>query len=84
MTNKDTQTFAGQMVAQTMLIQVLTEQMVESASDQGAAARRKVALCIRAIRSNPDMTGAEKQGAVKTFEDALDRFDRIADAARGG
>ena len=82
MKNKDTQVFAGQLVAQNMLIQILMGQIALSAADRGAAVREALVRGTGAIRSNPHMTDPEKLGAVKTLEDALDTLDRIA-AARG-
>jgi hypothetical protein len=84
MKNNDTQVFAGQVVAQNMLIQILMSQIVLSASDLGAAVREALVQGTGAIRSNPNMTETEKFGVVKTLEDALDSLDRIAAGARGG
>ena len=84
MKNKDTQVFAGQLVAQNMLVQILMGQIVLSAPNRGAAVREALVQGTRAIRSNPNMTESEKFGAVKTLEDALDTLDRIAAGARGG
>jgi hypothetical protein len=77
-----TQVFAGQLVAQSMLIQILMGQIVLSALDGGAGVREALVQGTRAIRSNPNMTEAEKFGAVKTLEDALDTLDRLAAGAR--
>jgi hypothetical protein len=84
MKHNDTQVFAGQLVAQNMLIQILMGQIVLSAPDRGAAVREALVQGTGAIRSNPNMTEMEKFGAVKTLEDALDTLDRIAAGARGG
>jgi hypothetical protein len=84
MKNKDTQVFAGQLVAQNMLIQILMGQIVLSAPDRGAAVREALVQGTQAIRYNPNMTETEKFGAVKTLEDALDTLDRISTHARGG
>ncbi len=79
----DTQVFAGQLVAQNMLIQVLMGQLVLSAPDRGMAVRDALVQGTQAIRSNPNMTETEKFGAVKTLDDALDTLDRIAAGVRG-
>jgi hypothetical protein len=73
----DRQVFAGQLVAQGMLIQILMGQIVLSAPDRGAAVREALVQGTEAIRSNPNMTETETFGAVKTLEDALDTLDRI-------
>jgi hypothetical protein len=80
--SNDNQVFAGQLVAHSMLIQILMGQIVLSAPDQGAGIHEALVQGTRAIRSNPNMTEAEKFGAVKTLEDALDTLDRIAAGAR--
>ena len=84
MKSNDTQVFAGQLVAQNMLIQILMGQIVLGTPDRGAAVREALVQGTGAIRSNPNMTEMEKFGAVKTLEDALDTLDRIAAGARGG
>ena len=84
MKNNDTQVFAGQLVAQSMLIQILMGQIALSAPDRGAAVREALVHGTRAIHSNSNMTETEKFGAVKTLEDALDTLDRIAAGPRGG
>jgi hypothetical protein len=84
MKNNDTQVFAGQLVAQNMLIQILIGQIVLSAPDRGSAVREALVQGTGAIRSNPNMTEMEKFGAVKTLEDALDTLDQIAASARRG
>jgi hypothetical protein len=84
MKNNDPQVFAGQLVAQNMLIQILMGQIVLNTPDRGAAVRDSLVQGTRAIRSNPNMTETEKFGAVKTLEDALDTLERIAASTRGG
>jgi hypothetical protein len=78
-----TQVFAGQLVAHSMLIQILMGQIVLSAPDRGEGIREALVQGARAIRSNPNITEAEKFGAVKTLDEALDTLDRIAAGARG-
>ena len=80
--SNDVQIVAGQLVAQNMLIQILMGQIVLSAPDCEAVIREALVQGTGAIRSNPNMTEAEKFGAVKTLEDALDTLDRIAAGAR--
>jgi hypothetical protein len=79
----DTQVFAGQLVAQSMLIQILMGQIAMNAPDRGAGVREALVQGAKAIRSNPKMSETEKFGAVKTLEDALDTFDRIAAGTQG-
>lgn len=81
MKNNDTQAFVGQLVAQNMRGPILTGQIVLSEPDRGAAAREAPVQGKRAIRSNSDMTEAEKFRAARALEGAL---DRIAAGARGG
>ena len=78
----DTQVFAGQLVAQSMLVQILMGQIVLNAPDRGAGMREALVQGTRSIAGNPNMTETEKFGAVKTLEDALDTLDRIAAGAR--
>jgi len=73
----DMQVFAGQLVAQDMLIQILMGQIVLSAPDRGAYVREALVQGTEAIRSNSNMTETETFGAVKTLEDALETLDRI-------
>jgi hypothetical protein len=84
MKQNDTQVFAGQLVAQNMPIQILMGQVVLSAPDRGAAVREALVQGTGAIRSNPNMTEAEKCGTVTTPKDARDTPDRIAASAGGG
>jgi len=73
----DMQVFAGQLVAQDMLIQILMGQIVQSVPDRGASVRDALVQGTQAIRANPNMTETERFGAVKTLEGALDTLDRL-------
>jgi hypothetical protein len=77
----DTEVFAGQLMAQNTLIEILMGQIVLTAPDRGAAVRGAPALGVSVIRNNPNLTGSEKFGAGKTLDDALDTLDRIMAAA---
>jgi len=85
MTNNsnETQIFSGQLVAQSMLIQILMGQIVLNAADRGTAIRDALIQGIEAIKSNPNMSETENFGAAKTLEDALDTLDRITASAHG-
>ena len=73
----DIQVFAGQLVAQDLLIQILMGHIVQGLPDRGASVRDALVQGTQAIRSNPNMTETERFGAVKTLEGALDTLDRI-------
>lgn len=81
--NDEAQVFAGQLVAQGMLIQILMGHIVMSMPDRGAGIRDALEQGTKAIGSNPNMTETEKFGAMKTLEDALDTLDRIGAGLRG-
>lgn len=84
MKNKaDTEVFAGQLVAQNMLIQILMGQIAVTAPDRGASIREALVQGNAAIMSNPNMTKAEKFGAARTLEDAINTLERIASGVRG-
>jgi len=80
----DIQVIAGQLVAQSMLTQVLMSQVIFLSADQGIGVRLALTEGIGVMQRNPNMTTREKFGAVKTLEDALDTFDRIRAAMPGG
>lgn len=75
--NTDIPILAGQLVAQNMMIQMLLGHLVQHAPDKGAGVREALVQGSRAIASNPNMTQAEKFGAVRTLDDALDTMDRV-------
>jgi hypothetical protein len=68
---------AGQLVAQSMLTQVLMSQLVFLSADRGAGVRTALEEGIAVMQRNPNMTTGEKFGAVKTLEDALDTLERV-------
>lgn len=80
--NHETEVMAGQLVAQNMLIQMLMGHLVLMFPDHDAGIREALVQGVAAMRANPNMTSAEKFGAVKTLEDGLDTLDRIEAAAR--
>lgn len=85
MKNKaDNEVFAGQLVAQNMLIQILMGQIAGTTADRGASIREALVQGNAAIMSNPNMTKAEKFGAARTLEDAIDTLERVASGVRGG
>lgn len=68
---------AGQLVAQSMLVQVLMSQLVSRSEDRGVGVRHALEEGIGVMQRNPNMSSREKFGAVKTLEDALDTLDRV-------
>lgn len=74
---------AGQLVAQSMLTQVLMSQLVFLSSDRGAGVRKALEDGIGVMQRNPNMTTRETFGAVKTLEDALDALDQVRAAMPG-
>mgnify|MGYP006424074569 CR=1 FL=1 len=82
-TSGDTESFAGHLVAQNMLFQVVLGQIVVNDAGQGTAIREAMLQRTEAIESNPNMSEAEKFGDAKTLEDALDTIDRIYAGAHG-
>lgn len=78
------QVIAGQLVAQSMLTQVLMSQLVFLSADRGAGIRTALAEGIEVMQRNPNMTTSEKFGAVKTLEDTLDTLERVRAAMPGG
>lgn len=82
MTQKDdTQISKDHFVAQNMLMQILTGQIVLSAPDRGAAICKTPLRGRRTIRSNLIMTETEQLDAVKTLEYVLDTLDHIVAGA---
>lgn len=77
------QVIAGQLVAQSMLTQVLMSQLVFLSADRGAGVRQALEEGIGVMQRNPNMSTREKFGAVKTLEDALDTLDRLRAAMPG-
>ncbi len=79
----ETQIFSGQLVAQSMPIQISMGQIVVIAVFRGTAIRDALLQGTEAIKSNPNILETEKFGATKTLENALDTLERIAAASRG-
>ena len=71
------QVIVGQLVAQSMLTQVLMSQLVFLSADRGAGVRKALEEGIGVMKRNPNLSTREKFGAVKTLEDALDTLDRV-------
>lgn len=76
----DIEVIAGQLVAQSMMTQILMGHLVMVSEDRGGSIRHAVAAGIPTMQANPNMTAREKFGAVRTLEDALDTIDRIRSA----
>ena len=75
--NEDIEVLSGQLVAQTMLIQMLIGQATLHGPDRGAELRHSLEAGLAAIKGNPNMTAREKFGCEKTLEDAIDTIDQI-------
>jgi hypothetical protein len=73
----------GQLVAQSMLTQVLLSQLVFLSADRGAGVRNALEEGVEVMQHNPNMSTREKFGAVKTLEDALDTLDQVRAAMPG-
>ena len=73
----------AQLVAQSMLTQVLMSQLVFLSADQGAGIWQALEEGIGVMQRNPNMSTREKFGVVKTLEDALDTLDRLRAAMPG-
>ena len=73
--NEDIEVLSGQLVAQTMMIQMLIGQATLHGPDRGAELRHSLEAGLAAIKGNPNMTQREKFGCEKTLEDAIDTID---------
>ncbi|PTE18731.1 hypothetical protein C5F48_23565 [Cereibacter changlensis JA139] len=72
---------AGQLVAQSIMTQIVMGHLAMVSEDRGAGIRHAVETGISTMQMNPNMTTLEKFGAVKTLEDALDMIDQIRSAS---
>jgi hypothetical protein len=79
----DAKVFAGQSVAQNILIQNGMEQSAAPTPDWGTRIREALLQGNAAIMSNPNTTKAKKFGVARTLEDARDMFARITTGLRG-
>jgi hypothetical protein len=73
----DIEVLSGQLVAQTMMIQMLIGQATLHGPDRGAELRHAIEAGLGAIKGNPNMTTREKFGCEKTLEDTIDTIDQL-------
>jgi hypothetical protein len=74
---------AGQLVAQSMLIQILMSQLALLSKDHGAGLQQALVDGVEVMQRNPHLTEREQFGAVSTIEDALDTLDQVRAAISG-
>lgn len=75
--NEDIEVLSGQLVAQTMMLQMLIGQATLHGPDRGSELRHALEAGLGAIKGNPNMTVREKFGCEKTLEDAIDTIDQL-------
>lgn len=75
--NEDIEVLSGQLVAQTMMLQMLIGQAVLHGPDKGAELRHALQAGLGAIQGNLNMTKLEKFGCEKTLEDTIDTIDQL-------
>ena len=75
--NEDIEVLSGQLVAQTMMLQMLIGQVTLHGPDRGSELRHALEAGLGAIKGNPNMTVREKFGCEKTLEDAIDTIDQL-------
>lgn len=73
----DTEVFAGQLVAQGMMLQILMGHIALIAPTHGASIRDTLGQCVATMQANRNMSPGEKFGAVKTLEDAIDTLEKL-------
>ena len=75
--NEDIEVLTGQLVAQSMMLQMLIGRATLHGPDRGAELRHSLQTGLGAIKGNPNMTQPEKFGCEKTLEDAIDTIDQL-------
>ncbi len=75
--NEDIEVLSGQLVAQTMMLQMLIGQATLHGPDRGSELRHALEAGLGAIKGNPNMTVREEFGCKKTLEDAIDTIDQL-------
>lgn len=75
--NEDIEVLSGQLVAHSMMLQMLIGQAVLHGRDKGAELRHALQAGLGAIKGNPNMTKLEKFGCEKTLEDTIDTIDQL-------
>ena len=75
--DEDIEVISGQLVAHSMMLQMLIGQAVLHGHDKGAELRHALQSGLGAIKGNPNMTKLEKFGCEKTLEDTIDTIDQL-------
>ena len=75
--NEDIEVISGQLVAHSMMLQMLIGQAVLHGPDKGAELRHALQAGLGAIKNNPNMTKLEKFGGEKTLEDTIDTIEQL-------
>lgn len=75
--NEDIEVLSGQLVAHSVMLQMLIGQAVLHWPDQGVELRQALEAGLGAIKGNPNMTKLEKFGCEKTLEDTIDTIDQL-------
>ena len=73
----DMEVLAGQLVAQGMMLQILMGHIALISPAHGSSIRDTLRQGVATMQANRNMSPAEKFGAVKTLEDAIDTLDKL-------
>ena len=76
-TGGDMEVLAGQLVAQGMMLQILMGHIALISPAHGASIRDTLQQGVATLQANRNMLPAEKFGAVKTLEDAIDTLEKL-------
>ena len=76
-TGGDMEILAGQLIAQGMMLQILMGHIALISPAHGASIRDTLRRGVATMHANRNMSTAEKFGAVKTLEDAIDTFEKL-------
>lgn len=75
--NEDIEVLSGQLVAHSMILQMLIGQAVLQRPDQGVELLHALQAGLGATKGNPNMTKLEKFGCEKTIEDTIDTINHL-------
>lgn len=76
-TGGDIEVLAGQLVAQGMMLQILVGHTALISPAHGASLRETLRQGVATMQANRNMLPAEKFGAVRTLEDAIDTLEKL-------
>ena len=76
-TGGDMEVLAGQLVAQGMMLQILMGHIALISPAHGASIRDTLRQGVATMQANRNMLPAERFGAVRTLEDALDTLEKL-------